>query len=104
MLAAAATRRDVLAGLSPAMKEEVKRFVEPALVRRARGAITRAFAGLEYTLDGAGYVPVHGEQSAPATVHDRHLTGRPQRVIPLSRTRSRGATYLAHLVAAEPWA
>lgn len=42
--AAAVRRQDALAALSPAMKEEVKRFVEPALIGRARGVIARAFA------------------------------------------------------------
>lgn len=36
------------------MKEEVKRFTEPALVRRARGAITRAMGALEYRRGGGG--------------------------------------------------
>lgn len=44
LLEAAQKRHDVLAALSPAMKEEVKRFVEPALINRTRGVITRAMA------------------------------------------------------------
>lgn len=44
LLEAAQKRQDVLAALSPAMKEEVKRFVEPALINRTRGVLTRAMA------------------------------------------------------------
>ena len=41
---AAAKRHEVLSALSPAMKEDVKRFLEPALIDRARGVLTRALA------------------------------------------------------------
>ncbi|MEU1179918.1 helicase-related protein [Streptomyces sp. NPDC005820] len=104
LVTAAATRRDILGGLSPAMKEEVKRFVEPSLLRRARGAITRAFADLEHVLHGTDYVAVHGGQAAPCAAHAGQLTRLPERVIPLSRVRGRDGTRLAHLVTAEPWA
>lgn len=48
LVAAATKRQEVLAALSPAMKEEVKRFVEPALIDRARAVITRALAAHLY--------------------------------------------------------
>ena len=92
----AEVRRDVLVSLSPSMKEEVKRFVEPALLRRARGAITRAMSGLEYRRhDGSEYRPVIGtedivakisEQSRVQTVADRILP-----LSPLSQPRNRRA-------------
>ncbi|MFH8464100.1 helicase-related protein [Streptomyces sp. NPDC017991] len=115
LLTAAAIRRDIIGGLSPTMKEEVKRFVEPSLLRRARGAITRAFADLEHVLDGSAsgsdattastdYNAVHGDHTTPCAVHAGHLTGRPERVIPLARHRGRDGIRLAHLVTAEPWA
>jgi len=44
LLEAAQKRQEVLAALAPAMKEEVKRFVEPALIGRTRGVLTRAMA------------------------------------------------------------
>lgn len=44
LLEAAQKRQEVLAALAPAMKEEVRRFVEPALIDRARGVLTRAMA------------------------------------------------------------
>ncbi|WP_216916711.1 S1 RNA-binding domain-containing protein [Nocardia noduli] len=44
LLEAAQKRQDVLAALSPAMKEEAKRFIEPALINRTRGVLTRAMA------------------------------------------------------------
>lgn len=40
LLETAQKRRQVLAALSPAMKEEVKRFLELSLVDRVRGVLT----------------------------------------------------------------
>ena len=65
LLAAATTRRDILASQSPAMKEEVKRFVEPALLRRARGAITRAFANYQYAFHGTAFTAVPAAVAVP---------------------------------------
>jgi HrpA-like RNA helicase/predicted RNA-binding protein YlqC (UPF0109 family) len=103
-------RREILEALSPAMKEEVKRFVEPALARRARGAISRAMAPLEYRLEGEGvYRGVTGEG-------DRHPTGvlgnaellrsPPERIIPLRRVKPERAehAYLSSIVTVEDWA
>jgi HrpA-like RNA helicase len=62
LVACAETRREVLSGLSPAMKEEAKRFTETALVKRARGAITRAMTSREYRQKGSGvYQAVAGD-------------------------------------------
>ncbi len=64
LLESAQKRRDMLSALSPAMKEEVKRFLEPALIDRARGVITRAMAANIYASDGEGQfrpVSVAGE-------------------------------------------
>ena len=67
LLEAAKQRRDVLAALSPAMKEEVKRFLEPALIDRARGILTRALAAQEYTKTGEGqYQLVYATQPQQA--------------------------------------
>jgi hypothetical protein len=78
-MAAAAIRRDILASLSPAMKEEVKRFIEPARLRRARGAITRAFASLEYRFDGTAFTarPPATTLTAAGRV-TAHPTDKPQ--------------------------
>ena len=54
LLEAAAKRQDVLAALSPAMKEDVRRFVEPALISRARGVLTRAMAANIFTKSAEG--------------------------------------------------
>jgi ribosomal protein S1/HrpA-like RNA helicase len=63
LLEAAQQRRGVLAALSPAMKEEVKRFLEPALIDRARGILTRALAAQVYVKDSPGqYRPVYAPQ------------------------------------------
>jgi predicted RNA-binding protein with RPS1 domain len=112
LLAAAEQRRDILAALSPAMKEEVKRFIEPALLRRSRGAVTRAFAGLEYEdRDRKGfYYPSgpaqseSGEEVEAAHPGAGQLTALPQHVIPLSRRRFMDVQFLSNLVTAEVWA
>ena len=54
LLAAAVKRQEILAALSPAMKEEVKRFVEPALLDRTRGVLTRALQAQIYDTDSTG--------------------------------------------------
>jgi HrpA-like RNA helicase/ribosomal protein S1 len=54
LLEAAEKRHDVLSALSPAMKEDVKRFLEPALINRVRGVLTRALAAYLYTQTEAG--------------------------------------------------
>ena len=66
LLEAAKQRRDVLAALSPAMKEEVKRYLEPALIDRSRGILTRALAAQGYDKTGDGqYRPVYPPQPQP---------------------------------------
>ncbi|MAY97888.1 MAG: hypothetical protein CMH84_15345 [Nocardioides sp.] len=106
----AQTRREVLEGLSPAMKEEVKRFVEPALVKRARGAISRAMASLEFREVGDGvYRAVTSEgDAAPTGVlgNAAMLSNPPTRMIPLKRTKptNRDHAFLSNIVTVEPWA
>ncbi|MGR7027214.1 helicase-related protein [Geodermatophilus sp. URMC 62] len=110
--AAAEQRRDILAALSPAMKEEVKRFVEPALLRRSRGAISRAFASLAHQdHDGSGRYyadlpdkPVGDLEDEPAHLDSALLPVPPRRVIPLTRRRVFGSPVIGNLVAVEPWA
>ena len=110
LLEAAQVRRDVLASLSPAMKEEVKRFVEPALVRRARGAISRAAASLEYRKVGPLYKQAAsfvGPDPATGWIDSGSLVRNPpERIIPLLRKQMPGSDdqVLANLVAFEPWA
>ncbi|MCY1674998.1 S1 RNA-binding domain-containing protein [Pseudarthrobacter sp. SL88] len=73
LLEAAQRRQEVLAALAPAMKEEVKRFVEPALINRTRGVLTRAMAanifiggeGGRYQPANTPKVPSSAEQSPP---------------------------------------
>ena len=110
LIACAQNRRTVLEGLSPAMKEEVKRFVEPALVRRARGAITRAMASLQYKLVGDGvYQAVTGESDTyPTGVMGNAgmVQGQPERVLPLKRIKldRREHAFLSNIVCIEGWA
>ncbi|UOD83521.1 S1 RNA-binding domain-containing protein [Paenarthrobacter ureafaciens] len=67
LLEAAKKRQDVLAALAPAMKEEVKRFVEPALINRARGVLTRAMAANIFIGgEGGHYQPASTLKVAPS--------------------------------------
>ena len=104
----AEVRRDVLESLSPAMKEEVKRFVEPALLRRARGAITRAMSALEYRRhDGLEYRPVIGTEDIVAEISEQsRVQTVADRILPLSRYRkpATGKHSLSHIVTLEDWA
>jgi HrpA-like RNA helicase len=100
-------RRDVLTLLSPAMKEEVKRFIEPKLTPRARAAITRAFGILGYKRnDSGGYDPI-GAESGDRTASvspDCMITTLPDLLIPLSRVAKGNSTQLENVVEAVPWA
>ncbi|MYS22771.1 Helicase conserved C-terminal domain-containing protein [Streptomyces sp. DvalAA-14] len=110
LLACAQTRREILEGLSPAMKEEVKRFTEPALVRRARGAVTRAMSSLEYRLQSQDvYRAVTGEgESFPTGVLGNAglVANPPRRIIPLKRNKPGGRdhAYLSNIITLEDWA
>jgi HrpA-like RNA helicase len=109
--AAATTRREILASLSPAMKEEVKRFIEPALLRRARGAISRAMAGLEYRrVDDSTFRSVaaaSGEDDGLGILEQSSaILTVPDRILPLTRrsTTADSLQRLANIVTFEPWA
>jgi hypothetical protein len=111
LLKAAAVRHDVLVALSPAMKEDVKRFVEPALVRRARGAITRAYASLEYRRESGGttyFSTAHDGSPAVSGVIDNSslFPEASARIIPLKRNKQPGRddAYLSNIVTLEEWA
>ena len=108
---AAETRREILGSLSPAMKEEVKRFIEPALLRRARGAISRAMAGLEYRHVQSGtyqMVASSGadEEGLAILETSSTMTSFPDRMIPLTRrtTPADDVQRLSNIVVFEPWA
>ena len=130
LLEAARQRRDVLGSLSPAMKEEVKRFLEPALIDRARGVLTRALAAQEYIKVGEGqYRPLYASQRqqpeligqaeetpnpappGPATqpavlfaLEDDTLVVPVDRVIALRRRESKNDNRISSLVIAQHWA
>lgn len=113
---AAEARRDILAALSPAMKEEVKRFVEPALLRRARGAITHAMPDLEHRrVDADIYRAVDAieeedddddEDGLAALEGSSVLIARPERAIPLTRRHptNQDMARISNLMTVEPWA
>jgi len=127
---AATKRQEVLGALSPAMKEEVKRFLEPALINRARGAITRALASHLFeraTTDTYRRVPttsdaedspeaanadgdVDGAASAPVTPtvfgieDDTVIKPDSERVIALRRREARLDSRVSNLVKGAPWA
>lgn len=110
LLRAAEARHEVLIALSPAMKEDVKRFVEPALVKRARGAITRAYASLQYRREAEGtYLSVSADGSAAVAGVIDNSTLFPDaapRIIPLKRNKQDGKdhAYLSNIVTFEEWA
>ena len=132
LLDAATTRREILGGLSPSMKEEVKRFVEPALLNRSRGAITRALAGQIYrhlnesiyesvnsrvVLDdpmgdeeqsgGSENVPIvqHHDERIVASLEEFQLTSaNATAVVALRRRDARGNNRISNLVCVEDWA
>jgi hypothetical protein len=107
---AAEDRRAILEALSPAMKEEVKRFVEPALLRRARGAITHAMPDLEHRLVRPGVyraVDAAEEEGGLAEPEGSSvLITLPERAIPLTRRHPTGQDMarISNLMTVEPWA
>lgn len=105
LLAAAVKRHETLLALSPAMKEDVKRFLEPALVGRARGVLTRTFAAHLYARDdAAAYRNVHAPETAFALEDDTLIIPQGPRVIALRRRESRTDNRVSSLVTAQPWA
>ena len=113
LLAAATTRHELLSSLSPAMKEEVKRFIEPALLRRARGAISRALSGVAYhrLSNGLYQSDLTIEDSDTAIGRIADFSARrspPDRIVPLLRNPDYDSDddqyALANVVLFEPWA
>ncbi len=109
LLEMAEQRRDVLEALSPAMKEEVKRFVEPGLLKRARGVLSRAMGAVRYVADEQDvFRPTAGEDAeveAFVTLSTQ-VKSPPTDVMPLSRRRDNrtGTHELSNLVTFEKWA
>ncbi|MCA1606374.1 MAG: hypothetical protein LC775_13090, partial [Acidobacteria bacterium] len=114
LLASAKQRQEVLAALSPAMKEDVKRFVEPALLDRARGVIARTLRALVYRLDGHQYVPAGASRGTGVVSaepppesplrfeveRDSLMPRRHERVIALRRREGRSdERYISNFVA-----
>lgn len=113
LIAAAEARRDILQSLSPAMKEEVKRFVEPALLRRARGVLTRALHGLRYERLGEGFRPWEGGEEVESEGVEELVLPEPDSlfaqtsnsVIALQRRKGRDEErFVSSLVSLEAWA
>jgi ribosomal protein S1/HrpA-like RNA helicase len=128
LLEAAQKRHEVLSALSPAMKEDVKRFIEPALINRARGVLTRALAAHTYLKIDGQYHAVHTlptpdpAQPAASSAHeaiapdglaeaaafgledDALIVPSASRVIALRRRESRNDKRISSLVIAQLWA
>ena len=118
LMAAAIQRQEILAVLSPAMKEQVKRFVEPALLDRTRGVLTRALQSNTYDRDGEVYAPrmpteggVAGQPGAEgasplARLEDRAMIRPSGSVIALRRRTDRltQETRLSGIIRAAEWA
>jgi hypothetical protein len=106
LLRAAIHRSEVLSLLSPAMKEEAKRPLEPYLVPRARAVLAQAMQSLEYRRSGDQY-QLTADPSLPPAVIDRMslLDHHLERVIALQRRSSidGDVIYLQNLIAVYPW-
>lgn len=116
LLAAAVQRQEILGALSPAMKQEVKRFVEPALLDRTRGVLTRALQAQIYDTDGEVYAPRMPVEGAAATdagetqpslarLEDKALVRPTGSVIALRRRTDRQTeeTRLSGVIRAAEW-
>lgn len=117
LLSAAEQRQEILGALSPAMKEEVKRFVEPALLERTRGVLTRALRAQIYDTDGEVYaprMPIEGaaepqadgeERPSLARLEDKALVRPTGSVIALRRRTDRVTeeTRLSGVIRAAEW-
>jgi HrpA-like RNA helicase len=107
ILRATDQRREVLGLLSPRMKEESKRLLEPRLFMRARAVLSRALQSLEYRLQEEGdYVLVGDPALSPVTIDrgSRSLC-RASRVIALRRRTDRdGNGTMQSLIEVLPWA
>lgn len=104
LLAAMKRRQEALDALSPAMKEKVKRFVEPALLDRARGVIGRTMGAMAYRQAGEGiYLAVGAEseeEALPHVIERDTLTPRDHElVVALRRREGDGERFISNLVA-----
>lgn len=94
LLEAAKKRQEVLGALSPSMKEEVKRFIEPALIDRVRGVLTRSMAANIFTKSPDGGYQRLDTPRAVMTDEEPHLKtdsarhGAPAQDGPAPRTAS----------------
>lgn len=132
LLAAAKKRREILGALSPAMKQEVKRFVEPALLDRARAVITRALAAQMYrrrhdgvfesaaepvALDeletqqptdggseGPSVAPRRPERTIASLEYEQLTSVKAHSVIALRRREVRDDNRISNLVTVQDWA
>ncbi|MGX4657901.1 S1 RNA-binding domain-containing protein [Micromonospora sp. SCSIO 07396] len=110
LLETARKRQDVLSALSPAMKEQVKRFLELSLIDRVRGVLTRSLAGHRFRQDSERLFTrlTSAAADAPATVFsledDTGIVPVATEVIALRRRESRTDSRVSSLVAAQPWA
>lgn len=116
LLLLAQQRREVLESLSSNLSEEVKRFVEPSLLRRARGAISRAMGSHRYTRTSGGQFAAAGgapddsltddEAVSGSVVPENRTTAVADDIIPLLRSRDgrTGNHRLDNVVTFEPWA
>ena len=103
----------MLAALSPAMKEEVKRFLEPALIDRARGVLTRALGANGFSKVGDGqYQPLYAAQPPQADQEpmvfaledDTLIAPAADRVVALRRRESKNDNRISSLILAQTWA
>ncbi|MBM7804189.1 HrpA-like RNA helicase [Geodermatophilus bullaregiensis] len=108
LLKFAELRRSVLESLSTAMKEEVKRLLDPRLAPRARAVISRAYVGMRYVqLDDGYYQAANQPEADPVSLAAASRLARyPDDIIALTRARDlrSGNPEIRNVVATTPWA
>ncbi|WP_460528104.1 DEAD/DEAH box helicase [Flindersiella endophytica] len=101
-------RRDVLSLLSPRMKQEAKRQLEPRLFMRTRAVLSHALQSLQYQLEDDGsYRPTADPTQSPVLIEpSSRLSGRQAgRVVALRRRLDRdGIGLIGNLIEVLPWA
>ncbi|MBQ1065215.1 DEAD/DEAH box helicase [Micromonospora sp. D75] len=108
LLETAQKRQQILAALSPAMKDEVKRFLELSVIDRVRGVLTRSLAGHRFRRTDDGLFgradPQAGEDTAFALEDDTLVVPAAAEVIALRRREACTDSRISNLVIAQPWA
>jgi HrpA-like RNA helicase len=99
-------RRSILEALSPAMREDVKRFLDVRLVPRTRAILSRVLASAQFVATGEGSCrAVNAGDDTPVSVFPGiFLAEIPDRFVALKRESRNDEVRVQNLVAVEEWA